>query len=167
MSAEQDNVPGFPPQVNIFLNLYVSLPAPSSNHSHASRYPYHLGFLPFNPGNNRKLFTRAIAPTGSKYQTSPASSPCSTTRAASTSISRAVYPRCTQPPPPSSRPVAFTRPRSTPPPRPAHTTKLNFSLSPQGTANLNPKLCAFSKNAACDISPIRFGFLFIPSLDRK
>src|ERR1039458_5528960 len=89
MSAEQDNVPGFPPQVNIFLNLYVSLPAPSSNHSHASRYPYHLGFLPFNPGNNRKLFTRAIAPTGSKYQTSPASSPCSTTRAASTSISRA------------------------------------------------------------------------------
>jgi|ERR1022692_2867887 hypothetical protein len=51
MSAEQDNVPGFLPQVNIFLNLYVSLPAPSSNHSHASRYPSHLGFLPFNPGN--------------------------------------------------------------------------------------------------------------------
>jgi len=50
--------------------------------------------------------------------------------------------------------AAFLRP---------HTTKSYRSLSPQGNATLNPIVRAFSKNAACEISPDCFGFFLAHS----
>ncbi len=43
-------------------------------------------------------------------------------------------------PPPFNLPVAFTCTRNSRPPRPAHTMKSYFSLSPQGSASPIPKL---------------------------
>ena len=69
------------------------------------------------------------------------------------------YTGCTSYPPPFNRPVAFTCTRNNFPAGRSHTIKSHFSLSPQGTANPNPSPCAFAKNAACDNSPILFGFV--------
>src|SRR3954462_4571931 len=115
-------------------------------------------------GYSRKLFARPTASIGIRYH---ASTGC--TCAAITSISFFVYlffplrrvecTGCTSYPPRYNLPVPFTCTRITRSPSRPHTTKSQRSLSPQGNATLNPIVVAFSKNAACEISPDFFGFL--------